>query len=89
MSRPLPEFRIPTAASLAIAAVFGAVGVLLGRSALRSAAAGTGGYEGYGWLGMLLLAGTALVVAAFALYFCRNRFVYWIGLATVVLLLTL
>jgi len=89
MSRPLPEFRLSTPVSIAIAVVFGGAGVLLGRAALRTAAASPGGYEGYGWLLQLLLAGGALGVAAIALYFARNRVVYWAGLAAIVLLFSL
>lgn len=89
MSRPRPELRLPTPVSIAIASIFGAAGVWLGRTALRSAADSTGGYEGYGWLGLLLIAGAALAVAAFALYFARSRFVFWSGFVAVVLLLSL
>lgn len=89
MSRPSEEFRLPTLISIGIAVVFGTVGVFLSRTALRAAAQNPGGYEGYGWLLQLLLAGGALVVAAGALYFAENRLVYWAGLVGIVVLFTL
>jgi len=89
MSRPLPELRLSTPISLAIAVVFGSVGLLLWRFALRTAAQSSGGYDGFGWLLLLLLAGGALAVAGLALYFARNRAVYWVGVVAIVVLFSL
>lgn len=89
MNRPLPEFRIPTPISIAVATIFGIAGIWLGRSAMRSAADSASGYEGYGWLGLLLMAGASLAIAAFALYFSRSRIVFWIGVVAVVVVFTL
>lgn len=89
MDRPSEEFRLPTAVSVGIAVVAGAVGILLGRGALHTAAQGAGGFEGYGWLLQLLVAGGALAVAAGALYFAENRLVYWLGVAAIIILFTL
>lgn len=88
MTRPASEFRIPTLVSVAIATVFGVIAALLWRSASLSDP-GSAGAGGYGWLGIVLLAGAALVVAALALYFAENRIVYWVGLAALVLVFTL
>lgn len=89
MIRPDEGFRLSTPVSLAIVVVFGIAGVLLGRSALRMAAAGPSGYEGYSWFLQLLFAGAALLVATLALYFARNRFLYWVGLVSMFALLAL
>lgn len=89
MSRPSEEFRLSTPVSIGIAVVFGAAGVFLGRGALRAAAESPGGYEGYGWLLQLLVAGGALAIAAGALYFAENRLVYWAGLVGIVVLFSL
>lgn len=89
MSRPLPELRLSTPISIAVAVVFGAVGLLLWRVALRTPAQSSGGYEGFGWLLLVLLAGGALAVAGFALYFARNRVVYWVGIVAIVVLFSL
>jgi hypothetical protein len=89
MSRPSSEFRIPTLISVAIATVFGVIAALLWRSASVSDPGGAAGYEGFGWLAIVLLAGAALVVAALALYFAEHRFVYWVGLVGLVLVFAL
>ena len=94
MSRPLPEFRIPTPISIAIATISGGAGFWLWRSAVQTAATSSGGHAGNSWLILLLIAGAAFAVAAFAvaafaLHFARSRLVFWIGVAGIVAVFSL
>lgn len=88
MSRPSPEFRLPTVVSVAIAVVFAGVGIWLGRSAVGAGEGGATGYEGSMWFLQLLLAGASMLVAAAALYFARSRVVFWIGVVAVIFVMS-
>jgi hypothetical protein len=75
MERPSEEFRLSTSASIGIAAVCCAVAALFWNAA--------GQAEGYPFLGSVILALGCLLLAGLSLWFARNRFVYWLGVITV------
>ena len=75
MERPSEALRIPTLASLGIAAILCGIGVFLWSGARQA--------EGYATFGSLLLAGGCLLLAGLALWFARNRVVFWVGIAVV------
>ncbi|MBK8325272.1 MAG: hypothetical protein IPL06_22070 [Betaproteobacteria bacterium] len=78
MERPSEEFRISTPVSIGIAIALCGVA-----AAFWSAIGKT---EGYAALGSLTIAGACLLLAGLALWFARSRFVFWLGLAVVLVL---
>lgn len=78
MERPSEEFRISTPISIGIAAVFCVIAALFWSA--------TGKTEGYLFLGSILLSLACVLLAGVFLWFARNRFVYWLGVAMVLVL---
>jgi hypothetical protein len=78
MERPSEEFRISTPISIGMAAVFCVIAALFWSA--------TGKTEGYLLLGSILLSLGCLLLAGISLWFARNRLVYWLGIAIVLVL---
>ncbi|MBL8378646.1 MAG: hypothetical protein JNM79_12305 [Burkholderiales bacterium] len=78
MERPSEDLRIPTPVSIGIAVVLCAIAALFWSAATKT--------EGYVFLGSVVLSLGFLLLAGVSLWFARNRFVCWAGIAIVVVI---